>query len=82
MVARILGWLLLAPTIALAWYSLVVTSDDLRSDAWYDEWAVGLAGTTPVRYAAGVLALLVGATAVDLIADNDWWWRRTDKRFR
>ena len=82
MAARILGFILLVPTLVLGWYSLFLSGDDLRSDAWYDEWALDLLGTTPVRWVAGVGALLIGATAADLITGNDWWWRRSDTRFR
>ena len=82
MAERIFGYILMVPTLALAWYSLVLSGDDVRSEAWYDEWALNLLGTTPVRWVAGVGALLLGATAVDLITGNDWWWRRSDKRFR
>ena len=82
MAERIFGYILVVPTLWLGYYSLVLTTDDVHSRAWYDEWAVDLLGTTPVRWVAGVGALLIGATAVDLITGNDWWWRRTDKRFR
>ena len=82
MAARILGYALMVPTAVLGYYSLVLSGDDIHSRAWYDEWALDLVGTTPVRWLAGLIALLVGGTALDLITGNDWWWRRTDTRFR
>lgn len=79
---RIIGVALLVPVAYLAWVSVAMPADEGVSPAWYDELARDVwLGTTPGRFLAGVAALVLAFTAVDLITGKDWWWRRADRRY-